>query len=73
MVNLLELNLVYNRKYKCSFRIINKGSASVFFDKKIDLLKLIDEFRFYSDHIIYFYDENMKLISTSLRHHKETF
>ncbi|EJP6473539.1 hypothetical protein NHI66_002890 [Clostridium botulinum] len=62
MVNLLEWNLVHNRKYKCGFRITNKDFATVFFDKKIDLFKLIDEFRFYSEHIIYFYDENMKLI-----------
>lgn len=28
------------------------------------MFKLINEFRFYSEHIIYFYDENMKLIKS---------
>lgn len=53
---------IVDGKYKCSFRITNKDSAIVFFDKEIDVCKLIDEFRFYSEHIINFYDENMKLI-----------
>lgn len=48
--------------YKCSFRIINNDSAIVYFDKEIDVFKLIDEFRFYSEHITNFYDENMNLI-----------
>ncbi len=49
-------------KYKCSFRIIDKDSAIVYFDREIDVYELIDEFRFYAEHIINFYDENMKLI-----------
>jgi hypothetical protein len=40
MVNLLEWNLVYNRKYKCGFRITNKDFATVFFDKKLICLNL---------------------------------
>lgn len=53
---------VVDEKYKCSFRIIDKDSAIVFFDKEIDVIKLIEEFRFYSEHITNFYDENMNLI-----------
>ncbi|WP_373898544.1 hypothetical protein ACER0A_006365 [Haloimpatiens sp. FM7315] len=53
---------VIDGKYKCSFRIINKDSSMVFFDREIDVLELIDEFRFYSEHIINYYDKNMKLI-----------
>ncbi|WP_346930988.1 hypothetical protein [Clostridium sp.] len=53
---------IVDEKYKCSFKIINKDSAIVFFDKDIDVFQLIDEFRFYSEHIINFYDESMKLI-----------
>ncbi|WP_142412861.1 hypothetical protein [Hathewaya massiliensis] len=55
---------IVDGKYKCSFKILNKDSAIVSFDKEIDVFKLIDEFRFYSEHIIYFYDENMKLIKS---------
>ncbi|WP_346940500.1 hypothetical protein [uncultured Clostridium sp.] len=53
---------IVDEKYKCSFKIINRDSAIVFFDKEIDVFQLIDEFRFYSEHIINFYDESMKLI-----------
>lgn len=55
---------IIDGKYKCSFRIINKDSAIVFFDKEINLNKLIDEFRFYAEHIINFYDNNMNLIKS---------
>lgn len=34
------------------------------FDKEIDVNKLIDEFRFYSGHIVNFYNENMELIKS---------
>lgn len=53
---------IVDEKYKCSFRIIGKDSASVFFDKEIDVYELLDEFRFYAEHITNFYDENMRLI-----------
>lgn len=53
---------IVDEKYKCSFKIINKDSAIVFFDKEIDVFQLIDEFRFYSEHIINFYGEDMELI-----------
>lgn len=55
---------IIDGKYKCSFRIINKDSAIVFFDKEVDLNKLIDEFRFYAEHIINFYDDNMNIIKS---------
>lgn len=53
---------IVDEKYKCSFKIINKDSAIVLFDKEVDIFQLIDEFRFYSEHIINFYEENMELI-----------
>lgn len=53
---------VVDEKYKCSFRIIDKDSAIVCFDKKIDVYELIDKFRFYAEHITNFYDEDMRLI-----------
>lgn len=55
---------IVDEKYKCSFRIINKNSAIVFFDEEIDVYKLINEFRFYSEHIVNFYNENMEVIKT---------
>lgn len=53
---------IVDEKYKCSFKIINKDSAIVLFDKKVDVFQLIDKFRFYSGHIINFYGEDMELI-----------
>ncbi len=53
---------VVDGKYNCSFKIVNDDSAIVFFDKEIDVLQLIDEFRFYSEHIVNFYNKNMEVI-----------
>lgn len=53
---------VVDDKYNCSFKIVNDDSAIIFFDKEIDVLQLIDEFRFYSEHIVNFYNKNMELI-----------
>lgn len=53
---------IVDEKYKCSFKIINKDSAIILFDKEIDVFQLMDEFRFYSEHIINFYGEDMELI-----------
>ncbi|WP_346888011.1 hypothetical protein [Clostridium sp. UBA1056] len=53
---------IVDENYKCSFKIINKDSVIVLFDKEVDVFQLIDEFRFYSGHIINFYGEDMELI-----------
>lgn len=53
---------IVDEKYKCSFKIINENSAIVIFDKEVDMHQLIDEFRFYSGHIVNFYSEDMELI-----------
>lgn len=53
---------IVDGKYQCSFRIINKDSAIVYFDKEVEVLDVIDEFRFYSEHITNFYNENNELI-----------
>ena len=45
---------IIDEKYKCSFKIISKDSAIVLFHKEVDVFQLIDEFRFYSGHIINF-------------------
>ena len=55
---------IVDEKYQCSFRIINKDSAIVCFDKEVEVLDVIDEFRFYSEHITNFYNENNELIKT---------
>ena len=53
---------IVDGKYQCSFRIINKDSAIVCFDKEVKVLEVIDEFRFYSEHITNFYNEDNELI-----------
>lgn len=52
--------------HMCSFKIINKDSAMVVFDNGVDVDKLIEEFRFYSGHIVYFYSAEMALIRSFL-------
>ncbi|MEG0309215.1 MAG: hypothetical protein RR636_14830 [Clostridium sp.] len=51
-------------KYKCAFNIISENSAIVTFDKEIDVAEIIDEFRFYSEHIIKFYNIAGELIKS---------
>lgn len=55
---------VVDDKYIASFRIVNEDSAVVFFDPEINMDELIDEFRFYTEHIVNFYDGNMELIKS---------
>lgn len=51
-------------KYKCSFKIMNENTTIVEFDKEVNVDKVIDEFRFYAEHITKFYDTNNKLIKS---------
>lgn len=51
-------------KYKCSFKITSKNTATVEFDKEINIEEVIDEFRFYAEHITKFYDINNKIIKS---------
>lgn len=51
-------------KYKCSFKIIKENTAIVEFDKEVNIDEVIDEFRFYAEHITKFYDINNKLIKS---------
>jgi len=51
-------------KYKCSFKITSKNTAMVEFDKEINIEEVIDEFRFYAEHITKFYDINNKIIKS---------
>lgn len=53
---------IVDDKYKCSFKIINNDSAIVLFDREINILEVIDEFRFYSEHVTNFYEEGGKPI-----------
>jgi len=47
---------------KCSFRIIGDHAAIITYDNGIDLDALIDEFRFYTEHITKFHLRDMTLI-----------
>lgn len=51
-------------KYKCSFKITSKNTATAEFDKEINIEEVIDEFRFYAEHITKFYDINNKIIKS---------
>lgn len=51
-------------KYKCSFKIMHENTAIVEFDKEVNINEIIDEFRFYAEHITKFYDTNNKLIKS---------
>lgn len=45
-----------------SFHITNSDSATVFFEGTIPIEEVIEEFRFYAEHIILFYDKEGKKI-----------
>lgn len=47
---------IVDGKHKCYFTIINEDSAEVYYDKEINIDEIIDEFRFYSEHIVKFYN-----------------
>ena len=49
-------------KYACEFEIINDEEAIIYHNDIPDIIKVIDEFRFYTEHIIRFYDNDKKLI-----------
>lgn len=51
-----------DNQYKCSFKITERDAAVIEFDKEINIGEVIDEFRFYAEHITNFYDVNGKLI-----------
>lgn len=55
---------VVDAKYRCGFRIINRDMAVVLADEEVDVESLIDEFRFYAEHIVNFYDGGMRLIKS---------
>lgn len=55
---------VVDGKYRCGFRIINRDTAVVLADREIDVERLIDEFRFYAEHIVNFYNEDLTLIKS---------
>lgn len=46
----------------CSFRITGRSCASVFCPKALDLTEAIEEFRFYTPHIVEFYNADGQLI-----------
>lgn len=49
-------------KYPCQFRINGADSATVYWHGEGDIDAIIDEFRFYAEHITKFYNENGELI-----------
>lgn len=54
---------VVDGKYPCSFRIIGENSAVVEYYDYSSVLPIIDEFRFYTQHITDFYDDKNNLIA----------
>ena len=53
--------LVANR-YLCSFRILDQNSATLLCEPHLDVDALIEEFRFYAEHITRFFEPNGDLI-----------
>ena len=51
-------------EHKCAFRVIDENTAVVDSDNVVNLDEVIDEFRFYTEHITNYYDSNMKLIKS---------
>lgn len=55
---------IVDDQYKCAFRVVGKDKAIIEYDEGIDLEKVIDEFRFYTEHITKFYNTDMILVKT---------
>lgn len=55
---------IIDEQYKCSFKITEKDAAVIEFNKEINIEEVIDEFRFYAEHITNFYDVNGNLIKS---------
>lgn len=55
---------IVDGEYRCGFRIIDQDSAVVFHDPEVNVSELIDEFRFYAEHIVNFYDGDMRLLKS---------
>lgn len=53
---------VLNEEFLYEIEILNENSAIIYGENKNYYEKVIEEFRFYSEHISKFYDENKKLI-----------
>ena len=49
-------------KFVCEFEIINTEEAIVSYNEPFDIIEVIEEFRFYSKHIIRFYNDKKELI-----------
>ena len=47
----------------CMFKIRDYHSATVFFDDYTNISEIIDEFRFYAEHITVFYDNKDRIIA----------
>lgn len=50
--------------YSCEFRITGSDSAQVFYHDNSNIEEIIDEFRFYAEHITVFYDNQGKLLKS---------
>lgn len=55
---------VIDDRHTCAFKIINENSARVIANGDFNLAPVIDDFRFYTEHITNFYDEDSKLIKS---------
>lgn len=55
---------IIDEQYKCSFKITEKDAAVIEFNKEVNIEEVIDEFRFYAEHITNFYDVSGNLIKS---------
>jgi len=54
---------VVNEKYPCAFKIISEDTAEVEYHNYSDIMPLIEEFRFYTEHITKFYDKSGNVLA----------
>lgn len=55
---------VVDDRYRCGFKITGEDSAIVYYEDKDSLYEVIDEFRFYTEHITSFFDMKGNLIKS---------
>lgn len=54
---------VIDGKYPCSFKIIGETSAEMFYHDYSEAMPIIEQFRFFTEHITEFYDDKGNLIA----------
>ncbi|MCM1055581.1 MAG: hypothetical protein NC394_08670, partial [Bacteroides sp.] len=54
---------IIDGRYPCSFKIINENSAVLEYGDRLDVVPVIEQFRFFAEHINVFYNANGSVVA----------